>query len=204
MNDDLIAFVERDRVNSPRPGIETTNRDPAQKHIWILQMASRTQLRPKRLDDDRIDIRRVEQPSPEFNWFLHQAVGTKYRWGGRQDWTAADWSAFVARPGLETWVMYVEGAPAGYFEMEKQNDDCVQIRCFGLLERFTGRGLGSHLLTFAVERAWELKPLSVWLTTCSYDHPHALLNYQARGFEIVDEQDGPANPERSHVIFTSG
>jgi hypothetical protein len=45
-----------------------------------------------------------------------------------------------------------------------------------------GLGLGAHLLTVAVEEAASIRATSVWLHTCSLDHPAALANYQARGF----------------------
>jgi ribosomal protein S18 acetylase RimI-like enzyme len=172
------------------------------KRTWFLEMTSRRQLQPRRRDDTDVIVRRVEQPCPEFNWFLHQAVGAAYRWGGREDWGADEWAEYVSRPGMETWVCYVGGAPAGYFELELLEDRTARIHCFGLLERFMGRGLGGHLLTVAVERAWELRPACVWLTTCSHDHPHALANYQARGFRIVDEETGAANRARDTVLFT--
>ena len=173
------------------------------KQTWFLEMTSPDQLRPKRLDDADVSVCQVEQPCPEFNWFLHQAVGAAFRWGGRENWGAAEWSEYASRPGMETWVGYVDGAPAGYFEQELLDDGSVRIHCFGLLERFMGRGLGSHLLTVAVERAWAMQADRVWLTTCSHDHPHALKNYQARGFRVINESAGAANQDRESVLFTS-
>jgi hypothetical protein len=32
----------------------------------------------------------------------------------------------------------------------------VEIAYFGLLPRFAGRGLGGHLLTFTLQRAWQM------------------------------------------------
>jgi hypothetical protein len=40
------------------------------------------------------------------------------------------------------------------------------------------------LLSVAVQRAWSQGAERVWLHTCSLDGPHALANYQARGFQI--------------------
>jgi hypothetical protein len=44
------------------------------------------------------------------------------------------------------------------------------------------------LLTQAVLEAWRTAPSRVWLHTCSLDHPAALRNYQARGFEVYREE----------------
>jgi GNAT superfamily N-acetyltransferase len=68
---------------------------------------------------------------------------------------------------------------AGYVELLPRDDE-VEIAFFGLLQPYQGVGLGGHLLTFALERAFELGR-RVWLHTCSLDGPHALPNYEARG-----------------------
>ena len=47
--------------------------------------------------------------------------------------------------------------------------------------------MGGGFLTAAVEKAWEMEAARVWVHTCSLDHPNALKNYQARGFQIYRE-----------------
>jgi GNAT superfamily N-acetyltransferase len=48
-----------------------------------------------------------------------------------------------------------------------------------------GKGLGSAMLSFAVAQAWSrTNTTRVWLHTCTEDHPHALANYQKRGFRL--------------------
>jgi ribosomal protein S18 acetylase RimI-like enzyme len=167
-----------------------------------LEMKNPTDLQPKRVSLARLEIRQVEIASPEFNWFLHQAVGTAFRWGGREDWGRGEWVSYTSRQELETWVAYVKGAPAGYCEMEKQTDGGVEIKMFGLLAQFFGQGLGGHLLTEMVERAWKIGANRVWLHTCTHDHEHALGNYLARGFKVTDEKIGPANRAHKGVLFT--
>ncbi|MGQ9732534.1 MAG: GNAT family N-acetyltransferase, partial [Candidatus Zipacnadales bacterium] len=164
------------------------------KTTYTLQMTSPSQLRPKRTTISALRIERVQLPCPEFSKFLHSIVGYDYRWGGRHHWKREDWEAHVRRDELETWVAYLDEMPAGYFELERQDDGSVRILCFGLLRPFIGRGLGGHLLTVAVERAWKWGAKRVWLRTCSHDHPHVLPNYLARGFTIVEKTEEPANP----------
>ena len=164
-------------------------------------MASRDDLRPPGRAAAEFDIRRVEIPCPEFNWFLHQTVGADFRWGGREDWGRQEWAEYVDRPELETWVAYVSGTPAGYYELEKQVDGSVRIECFGLRAEFLGHGLGGALLVRAVEQCWEMGANHVWLTTCSHDHPHALQNYIARGFKLVEQTTGPPNPPHESALF---
>ena len=179
--------------------------DTEQKITYLLEMSNTDALRPpQRAASVDFEVRQVEIPCPEFNWFLHQAVGVEFRWGGREGWGRREWLAYVDRPALETWVAYVAGAPAGYYELEKQKDGGVRIECFGLLKQFFGQGLGGALLARAVERCWQMGASRVWLNTCNHDHPHALQNYLARGFKLVKETTGPPNPPRESVLFTSG
>ena len=62
----------------------------------------------------------------------------------------------LARPGVETWVAYDRGTPAGYVELEPQDDGVVEIVYFGLMPAFRGRRIGGHLLSYGAARAWDL------------------------------------------------
>lgn len=152
---------------------------------WHLVMDSPEALRPGAPFRGEVEIRQVREPVPEFSRFLYQAVGWRWRWVDRLSWTWEAWSRFLGRSGVETWVAWVGGAPAGYYELERRPDGRVELLLFGLLPAFIGRGLGGHLLTHAVQRAWAIGAGAVILNTCSLDHPAALPAYQARGF-VVD------------------
>jgi GNAT superfamily N-acetyltransferase len=149
-----------------------------------LEMTSREQLRPVPASTTAFNLVRVEIPCPELNRFLYTTVGAKWCWYSRRSWTKDRWLAYLDRPELETWVAYVSGTPAGYFELERQSAGNVEIVYFGLLPGFIGKGLGGPLLTAAVNRAWDTGATRVWVHTCDLDHPKALANYQARGFHI--------------------
>jgi ribosomal protein S18 acetylase RimI-like enzyme len=157
---------------------------------WYLEMLGRDQLRPAAPPGSGARVIQAVVPSPELNRFLYTAVGGDWYWIDRLGWDLARWRAYVARPELQTWVLYVSGTPAGYVELDAQpaESNDVEIASFGLLPRFVGQGLGKYLLSFGVERAWEIDPRRVWLHTCSLDGPHALANYRARGFQVYDER----------------
>ena len=178
-----------------------TDEPGALKTTYLLEMTEREAYRPPAPSSEAVEIRRVEEPCPELNWFLHELVGHPHRWGGREGWGRLDWEAYVSRPVLETWVAYRRGAPIGYFELERRPDRSVRIQCFGLAPRYVGRGFGRWLLGAAVERSWELTDVRVWLGTCSHDHPHALRNYLARGFRVVETGEEPANRVRPSRLF---
>ena len=173
--------------------------DAKTKTTYTLEMHSPGDLRPARVSPPGLRVERMRVPLPEFNKFLHTVVGYDYRWGGRSDWGQDEWTAYASREELHTWVAYVDGTPAGYCEMEKTPEGDVEIKSFGLLSAFIGQGLGGHLLTSAVERAWApttdggMGATRVWLHTCTHDHPHDLKNYLARGFRIVRTEQNPTN-----------
>lgn len=165
---------------------------------YHLEMTDRSELRPAKSRPADVLLMQAKIPCPELNRFLYTAVGGDWYWINRLNWTYSQWRAYLDRPELETWVAYVSGTPAGYFELEKQAGGSVEIAYFGLLPAFVGRGLGGYLLTAAIERAWDMSASRVWVHTCTLDHPSALRNYQARGFrifkEVVSEEELPDQP----------
>jgi GNAT superfamily N-acetyltransferase len=156
-----------------------------QVRITYLEMNDRSEAVPYE-GKRRLDVRRVEIHSPEMNRFLYATVGADWWWHERLTWDRERWMDWLDRPEVETWVGYLSGAPAGYFELEAQPGGQVEISYFGLVPAFIGRGLGTELLAAAVARAWQVATTRVWLHTCTLDHPRALPNYQARGFRVYD------------------
>jgi GNAT superfamily N-acetyltransferase len=165
---------------------------------WYLEMLSPADLRPAPCPDGNVMLVRAEVPSPELNRFLYTAVGGPWYWIDRLDWDYARWLDWLDRPELETWVLYAQGTPAGYVEIEAQPEDNIEVAYFGLLPRFIGQRLGGYLLSAGVERAWARGARRVWVHTCSLDGPNALANYQARGFRVYDQRTQPLElPARS-------
>jgi GNAT superfamily N-acetyltransferase len=171
---------------------------------WHLEMTAPAQLRPVACPDARLSVTRVGSPSPELSRFLYTAVGADWYWTDRLDWTYHQWLDYLDRTEVETWVASLDGTPCGYFELERQAESSVELAYFGLLPSFTGRRIGGWLLSVAAARAWSLQePLTrrIWVHTCSLDGPHALANYQARGFQVFKTEthrqtitDQPAGP----------
>ena len=127
-------------------------------------------------------VERVERCPLSFYRYLYREVGRNCRWTDRLTWSDEQLRSHLATPGVSVWVMYVDGSPAGYFELHARGDRSTEIAYFGLLPEFIGQGLGKQLLTAAVERAWDTGAARVWLHTCTLDDPAALPNYLKRGF----------------------
>ncbi len=131
------------------------------------------------------EVRRAEIPNPALNRFLYSTVGADWLWHSRLGWSHQRWLETITAPGHETWVGYVDGSPAGYFELMRHGDDRVEVLYFGLLPGFIGRGIGRRFLQRCLEKAWGPDTVAVFLNTCSLDHPRALATYRAAGFQIV-------------------
>ena len=164
---------------------------------WYLEQTAADQLRPAA--PASVTCTRSELVSPEFNRFLYTAVGGEWHWTDRLGWSWRQWREWLDRPGVETWVAYLHGTPVGYAELDGATGDGVEIAYFGLLPTFVGKGIGGHLLTVTLRRAWELTDERVWVHTCSLDGPAALANYQARGMhlyrtETTDEEVSATAP----------
>jgi GNAT superfamily N-acetyltransferase len=153
-----------------------------------LQLTAADQLNAARLSEGAAEIVEVANCPASFYRYLYSEVGRLYHWTDRLPWTDEEIRAHLARPEITLWVMYVEGSPAGYFELEGHADGSVEVAYFGLLQEFLGRGLGKHLLTEAVTRAWQRDANRVWLHTCTLDDPAALPNYLKRGFKPFKEE----------------
>ncbi len=166
----------------------TSRTDSVADRTYYLEMHNRDALRPSARNLPELEVRRVTPASAALNRFLYQTVGFQWNWVDRLPWTLNDWRDWVDRDELQTWIGWLKGAPVGYFELETQENEDVEISSFGLFIHFIGKGVGGPLLTETVSRAWDAGAERVWLHTCTLDHPRALDNYKARGFRIFREE----------------
>src|SRR5437879_2053398 len=94
---------------------------------WYLEILDPRELRPKRSPRADLALVRVEPPIPELNRFLYATVGGGWYWIDRLAWTYQQWHDYLNRPELQTWLLTAAGVPAGYFELEAQADQNVEI-----------------------------------------------------------------------------
>ncbi|MEO5825793.1 MAG: GNAT family N-acetyltransferase [Gemmatimonadales bacterium] len=157
--------------------------------VSYLAMTSPAQLRPGAVPHEEFRVVQLDSSSegtPTIVRQLYLDVGAAWHWQDRAKWSDQEWADAIRKEGVEIWVALRDRdvAQVGYYELERSDGD-VDIRYFGLLAGFIGRGLGGWLLTKAVERAWEQGAARVTLNTCSLDGAAALPNYRSRGFELV-------------------
>ena len=163
--------------------------------INYLEMTSPTEFRPDYAHDlSGVLIMQAEQPDIDFYRFLYRAVGYDLRWRDRLIMADDELQHIVTSPDTRIDVLYVNGIPAGYCELERQGSD-TEIAFFGLRPGYQGRGLGKHLLSLGIARAWEWGSERVWVHTCNMDGEAALPNYLKRGFTVYKVEEQPM-PER--------
>jgi GNAT superfamily N-acetyltransferase len=158
---------------------------------WSLEMLDPSWLRASPVPPGQVELRQAKRPSPELGRFLYSATGGNWFWIDRLTWTYERWLERLGHPRVETWVAYVEGMPAGYFELDGSIHGDVEIAYFGVMPGFIGQKLGGWLLSEAIRRGWAMDARRVWVHTCSLDAPSARANYEARGMRTFNEVTQP-------------
>jgi len=155
---------------------------------YYLEMTSPEELNSKPLPDELM-VMECEIPQYRFNRFLFQLVGSDWEWGDLDSWSDEQWRNIIESDDLRTWVAYHRGSIAGYYELQRPDDENTEIRYFGLAPDSIGKGFGGPLLSHAIQSAWNWPGTKrVWVHTCTYDHPNALNNYQKRGMKLYKEE----------------
>lgn len=156
--------------------------------VWYLEQDSPRRLNPARDPGAHVDVRHAEVPLGSLHRYFYEAIGGPHQWLDRLGWDGARWQAYAERQGLELWIAYDHGTPAGYAELQGELGGSVHLAYFGILPEMQGRGLGGWLLTAVIRRGWERGAARVTVNTCELDGPGALPNYRRRGFEVVSER----------------
>ena len=130
----------------------------------------------------KLALMHVLDPTVSYYRYLYGAVGTEYYWIDRNLLSDDQLAATINAEGVDIYVAYCAGNPAGYFEIDSRDKTKCWLAYFGLLPEFHGLGIGKWLLSEAVRTAWANKPETLHVETCTLDAPHALGLYQKMGF----------------------
>ena len=169
--------------------------------ITYLEMTSQDEVVPGRVASSRVELEEVLPGAVSMARSTYARIGAPLAWEGRTEWSDAGWEGELARPGIRAWLGLVNGAVAGLVELEAETNGDVGIVVFGLVPEFVGMGFGGAFLTVATQLAWTLTSPTgvpttrVWVQTSSRDHPHALSNYERRGFRVfgTDHRQSPTH-----------
>lgn len=122
----------------------------------------------------------------QFYRYMFEQVGKQQHWYSRRVMSDKKLEVIIHAPTTHIHVLYADGAPAGFFELDSSKmPDQVELAFFGLTPDFQGMGIGKWFLNAALSNAWSLQPEKLILQTNTLDHPAALQIYQKQGFSPV-------------------
>lgn len=161
--------------------------------ITYLHMPHPDAFRPAFIHMDGVQVVRMEKPDVSFYRFLYRSVGEIWRWRDRLFLSDDQLEKVLKSPTNEVHILQVGNIPAGYVELETANGES-EVAYFGLRPEYMGLGLGKHLLSVGIARAWSHNIKRVTVHTCNLDAPAALDNYKKRGFSVwkVERQPMPS------------
>jgi GNAT superfamily N-acetyltransferase len=150
--------------------------------VTFLEMRVRPHLKPVPEPKGRFALMRAVEPPVHFYRYLYEFIGRDYAWVRRLSWTDAEIAEIVHDAGVEIYVLYVAGVPAGIGELDFRDRSNVELVYFGLMPNYIGRGLGAFFLQRLIDLTWDRNPERFHMQTCTLDHPRALPLYQRNGF----------------------
>jgi GNAT superfamily N-acetyltransferase len=178
-------LIERGEAPSDTAGKETTS-DRLEVTITYLEMTARpTRPPPPAPGGHRLALLRAEPPTVSFYRYLYNEVGRPWLWYERRMLDDEALAAIIQDEQVEIYVLYVDGVPAGYAELDLREAPDITLAYFGLMPEFIGRGMGPYLLGWAIDTAWAHEPKRLLVNTNTLDHPKALPLYQRFGFRPV-------------------
>ena len=131
-------------------------------------------------------LMKAENIPAQFYAYLYEAVGKDCHWEERRDLDPASLNTIINDDVTDIRILYADGCPAGFFELELSNlPEQAELLYFGLTPNYRGLGLAKWFLSAAISAAWSHKPAKLSLQTNTLDHPAALSLYQKLGFAPV-------------------
>ena len=169
---------------------EQQSNDRVEVTITYLEQTERPVLtstaRPRR----KVALLRAEAPPIHFYRYMYRLVGDPCNWVSRRRISDSDLQKIIQDPAVYIYVLYIDGVPGGFAEVDAREPAVHEIKFFGLSPDFLGAGLGRYFLTNIIDLAWSRTPEKLRLETCSLDHPAALPLYQQLGFRVFDRRQG--------------
>lgn len=178
--------------------------------VTYMEQKSRPAVNSAARPAGRVALLRATQPAVHFYRYLYQTIGEPYNWVSRSIMTNEDLVAIIHHPKVHIYILYINGAPGGFAEIDARHQLCPEIKFFGLMPEFIGKGYGRYFLSHVIDLAWTLTsdtaapqtsptqnthhdhngPDRVLIETCSLDHPAAISLYQKFGFSVIDRRRG--------------
>lgn len=156
--------------------------------VTSLEMLAPPDVLPLPAPRDGLDIEQAVRPTVSFYRYLYDTIGAPWLWVDRRKLDDAALGAIVQDPAVEVYVLWVQGVPAGYAELDGRVPGEIELAYLGIMPEFIGQKLGPYLLDFAIRTAWARDPRRLWVHTCTLDHPGALRMYERAGFRVFKRE----------------
>ena len=117
-------------------------------------------------------------------------MGEPHRWISRRYMDDDDLTEIIHDDRVAIYVLYKEGWPAGFAEVDWRRAPLCDFKFFGLVLEAQGSGLGRWFLRQVLDLIWASEPDRVIIETCTMDSPAALRLYQRAGFTVYDQGTG--------------
>ncbi len=154
-----------------------------------LDIKSLKELREVKKPSEDYSVELVNPKDFQLNKFFYKNVGKNCQWVDRLIWTNLNWTDYISKENIFTYILKEKKEIAGYFEMIFNQDTSeAEIAYFGILEDYFGKKLGGYLLSEAIKYSFTMGSERVWAHTCSLDHKNALSNYLSRGMKIFKSE----------------
>lgn len=139
-------------------------------------------------------VLRADKPPLAFYRYLQFHVGYPWSWEQRLRMNDDALTRQIHADATEIYVLYLDGAPSGFFEVNREDRQHPDLAYFGLMPHASGRGLGRWFLSRAVDACWSDDATRVTVNTCTLDHPAALPLYQKLGFQPYRQSTARVTP----------
>jgi GNAT superfamily N-acetyltransferase len=156
--------------------------------VTFLEMAVPPAHYPPLPMDRQIALLRAREVPLHFYRYLMDRVGRKWHWVNVLRLSDEELAATIHREDRDIRVLYLDGAPAGFFDIKPHLPEEAELAYFGMMDHALGQGLGRWFLGAAVSACWSHGPKRVTVQTCTLDHPAALPLYQKLGFQPVAQK----------------
>ena len=153
--------------------------------VTYLAMEARPTHLPPMPSTPRLALIKAEATPVHFYRYLYEAVGGSCLWVERLELSDAELGHKIHTIGIEIFVLYANGSPAGYFELDRREPEHVRLVYFGLTPEWIGKRIGPWFLGAAISEAFSRGAKSLRVNTCTLDHPAALPLYQKLGFSPI-------------------
>jgi GNAT superfamily N-acetyltransferase len=179
--------------------------EPIEVTVTFLEMSAPPAHYPPLPMGRQIALLRTKAIPLHFYRYLMDRVGRKWHWVNVLRLSDEELAAGIHREDRDIRVLYLDGAPAGFFDVKPHLPEECELAYFGMMEHATGQGLGRWFLGAAIEACWSHGPRRVTVQTCTLDHPAALSLYQKLGFRPMAQKKEVVQPlpfgERSASVM---